>query len=110
MAMGFTILVLAAVGGTLIVIRLADRQADPAMTSRPPVTEQASPRPVVTRAPISGRMNHRHGSQRPPSHHRKAQHHRTQSEAPRVFPLSGCTFGYGRTHHDYPAADIFAPR
>ena len=25
-----------------------------------------------------------------------------------VFPIAGCRADYGRTHHDYPAADIFA--
>lgn len=25
-----------------------------------------------------------------------------------VFPIQGCRADYGRTHHDYPAADIFA--
>lgn len=25
-----------------------------------------------------------------------------------VFPITGCRADYGRTHHDYPAADIFA--
>jgi murein DD-endopeptidase MepM/ murein hydrolase activator NlpD len=27
-----------------------------------------------------------------------------------VFPIRGCRASYGRTHHDYPATDIFAPR
>ena len=26
------------------------------------------------------------------------------------FPVAGCRAGYGRTHHDYPAADIFSRR
>jgi peptidoglycan LD-endopeptidase LytH len=25
-----------------------------------------------------------------------------------VFPIAGCRADYGRTHHDYPAVDIFA--
>ncbi|MBA3745207.1 M23 family metallopeptidase [Sporichthya sp.] len=25
-----------------------------------------------------------------------------------VFPIAGCKASYGRTHHDYPASDIFA--
>jgi murein DD-endopeptidase MepM/ murein hydrolase activator NlpD len=36
----------------------------------------------------------------------------TPTKAPRVlryvFPIAGCRADYGRTHHDYPAADIFA--
>lgn len=27
-----------------------------------------------------------------------------------VFPVEGCKAGYGRTHHDYPASDIFAAK
>lgn len=34
----------------------------------------------------------------------------TPSPAPaaRAFPIKGCEASYGRTHHDYPASDIFA--
>lgn len=28
----------------------------------------------------------------------------------RQFPVRGCTVSYGRTHHDYPATDVFAAR
>ena len=27
-----------------------------------------------------------------------------------VFPIRGCKASYGRSHHDYPAADVFAAR
>jgi peptidoglycan LD-endopeptidase LytH len=27
-----------------------------------------------------------------------------------VFPVAGCSVSYGRSHHDYPATDIFAAR
>jgi len=27
-----------------------------------------------------------------------------------VFPVAGCAASFGRTHHDYPATDIFARR
>jgi peptidoglycan LD-endopeptidase LytH len=27
-----------------------------------------------------------------------------------VFPIRGCRASYGRTHHGYPATDVFAPR
>jgi len=28
----------------------------------------------------------------------------------RVFPIRGCKVSYGRSHHDYPATDVFAAR
>ena len=28
----------------------------------------------------------------------------------RVFPIRGCKVSYGRSHHDYPATDLFAAR
>ena len=28
----------------------------------------------------------------------------------RAFPIRGCSVSYGRSHHDYPATDIFAAR
>jgi murein DD-endopeptidase MepM/ murein hydrolase activator NlpD len=27
-----------------------------------------------------------------------------------VFPIQGCSASYGRSHHDYPATDVFAAR
>jgi murein DD-endopeptidase MepM/ murein hydrolase activator NlpD len=27
-----------------------------------------------------------------------------------VFPIQGCEVSYGRSHHDYPATDVFAAR
>jgi murein DD-endopeptidase MepM/ murein hydrolase activator NlpD len=30
--------------------------------------------------------------------------------SPHRFPIAGCTASYGRSHHDYPATDVFAAR
>jgi peptidoglycan LD-endopeptidase LytH len=36
---------------------------------------------------------------------------RRTASAPRyVFPVQGCRVSYGRSHHDYPATDVFAAR
>ena len=68
------------------------RSSAPVTTRRP--TASPSPR-VGAGAPPAG------GSAAPPTGASAGRH---------TFPITGCTASYGRSHHDYPATDIFAAR
>jgi murein DD-endopeptidase MepM/ murein hydrolase activator NlpD len=61
----------------------------------PPPTKAPTLRPGPTRSPAPI------ATTRPPG---------TVATGDYVFPISGCRASYGRSHHDYPATDVFAAR
>ncbi len=72
------------------------------MSLAKPSPERTPPAPRRTRADTAAPTR---GPERPGAARR---HSAPPSPADYVFPVPGCAASYARSHHDYPAADIFA--
>lgn len=78
---------------TATVVSDGGATSTPAATATPTPRATASATPSRTPAPVT--------TTRPPL---------TGSRFDYAFPIKGCSTSYARSHHDYPATDIFAAR
>ena len=78
--------------------------AEPNGSAQGPTTPAKSVVTSATPAPTTPAMS----ESAPPTTPAQSLPLATKKPTEYVFPIAGCRADYGRSHHDYPAADIFA--